>query len=331
LISVVATSAFSYFIWTANKKSAEISEKLASLEINRDTAIIKESSALLFLTALSGLEYIFFNYNHQKNTKSPKLSNQWVDNLDKLYGVLSLDEIKLFFDLYNDLYCMNRIINQETNDLSSKKIKEEIDSRIDTYFDNSCAEYAILQKTEFKSPIELLKREYQILFDKLHILSKSGSVMSIQTSYTSVTKYNTTGKTFCEIRYDNNIIHKSFWDISGKLLEDCNYINNKANGFKSIYDGNRLEFVGEVKDGKPYKGNEYHILLRNSDGYDLQADEAYFERQIEEQSSDEYWNTKSDIEDETFDNPRDWADYCNGKWEDGERILLTNEVSRETN
>lgn len=344
LIGVVATSVFSYFIWKANKKSAEISEKLADLEISRDTAAIKESATLLYFTALSGLEYLFDEYHHKKNIQIPHLSIKWIDNLDRLYGHLSIEEIKLFFDFYNVLNEVSNISGQIRKSPSLKsgdkfsadypnQLKEKIDFCIGTYFDSSCIEYSWieygLEKPEFITPINLLKKEYKAIFDKLNKLIHFGKIDE-SNEYLRKEWYKT-GTMFCEIRYSSDqILHKKFWSADGELLEDCDYIDGKASGYKEIYEGNNLIFVGQIKDNKKYTGKEYKVLLRDSDDYDLLRDEAFIEQQMKEQSTDEYWeNQATQIADQLEDGTQGWAEYCQAEWINGKRILLKDKVYRE--
>lgn len=89
VLGILATCIFSYLIWKANKKSADVSTKLADLEIHRDNSVIRESATVLLYTSLSGLEFVYEKYIDFKERSLPHLTRNWVTNLDKLYGQLS--------------------------------------------------------------------------------------------------------------------------------------------------------------------------------------------------------------------------------------------------
>lgn len=321
LIGVIATGFFSYFIWKANRKSADLSEQLAKLEENRDVSTIKESASLLYFSALSAMEYILDTHRNNKTKKLLYLTDNWLDQLSHLVNQLDIEEIKRLFDMFNNI---NKI----------DQSRGMIDIFIKTYFDDSCIEYSFFAVVEYDNPIKLLKPEYKNIYNKLILLLNSGDITKYEEPQIIIERYRN-GRTFFKFDIiDRHIIHKTFWDVDGNLLEDCSYENGQATGYKKIYNGNELAFDGQIKNNKMFTGKEYKILVRDSGGYDLvleeAIDEAWIEQQLEEQNSQEYWENEAErISSMMEEGTLAWGEYCSADWLEGKRNLLTEEIYKE--
>lgn len=331
LVGVGVTGIFSYYIWKANKASADVSEKLGNLEEQRDIIIRKENAIILFYSSLSGLEFAYDRFRGEKNLKPAYLSDDWTKNLASINSSFSSEEIRIFYQFYSQLL--------EIKKMESKDINTQVNKFIESVSDESCLEYCSLEfeneKVQFISPLAILNLKYRNLFIKLERLFvenkiENNSVFNERdllflkgtfdnNKFISGERYEyySNGNIFCTITYENEVVvKKQLMNFKGnEILENCTYINGKASGYKRIYKENgKRDFEGEIKNGKKYNGTGFNFLLRDSDGYDYYSEEAY--RQYIEENTQAY---EESIDESNCDK---WVEFCQVKFTDGEYIIL---------
>lgn len=348
LVSVTVTGIFSYYIWKANKASAVVSGRLSHLEEQRDISVRKENATILYYSGLSGLELVFNLYRREKINKPAYLSDDWTKNLASLNSFFSSEEIRIFYEFYSQLLEIRRLSMLE---IDRKNLYIQIENLLRNLSDESCLEYCNLEfdnkKPQYTSPLAILNLKYRNLFIKLERLFVEKNLkqdrmfndknwLSLKGIFDNNTfvsgqrfEYYSNGNIFCTLTYENKIVvKKQFMNLKNEPLENCTYVDGKASGFKRIYRNGKLNFEGEIKEGKKYNGMGYNFLLRNSDDYDYFREQAWLE-QMEELANDKDYQEQEIIACE--ENSDSWEDLCQVKYKDGQFLILEGTAHREYN
>jgi len=340
-IGVTVTGIFSYYIWKANKASADVSERLSHLEEQRDISVRKENATILYYSSLSGLELAFDIYKREKILKPAYLSNDWTKNLASLNNSFSSAEIRTFYEFYSQLLEIRRLAFSE---IDPENLYIKIEKFIANVSDENCLEYCALEidckKPEFTSPLVILNLKYRNLFIKLNRLfiesdlEKASAFLFLKGIFINNNfvsgerfEYYSNGNVFCIISYINEIVvKKQFMNPEQVPLENCIYVNGNATGYKQIYKNGKLDFKGEIKEGKKYNGTGYNFLLRNSEDYDFYREQAWLEQMADKANDESYQEQETMAYEE---NSAGWEEFCKVKYKDGQPDILNGTARRE--
>ena len=266
-ISIIITGILSYLIWRANKTSANLSGRLASLEIQRDISSVRDNATALYFSLLSCIDSLFFNYARKDTTRTLYCNQKWIENLSALSFYLTEEETYWLFNFFKDSNQFNQ---------SYETIAEICKST----FDESVLEYMIAYP-----PKERVMAKLALCLFPHHVLTKLDLLRTAETetktleakilavSEKRVEKYKN-NVLFYEIEYkDGAIKHKKIFDGASNIIEDCRYEKNQATGFKTIYQYGEKVADGRYVDGVLFDGHKYNVLFDDDFSQDTEPEE----------------------------------------------------------
>ncbi|MGN4741336.1 hypothetical protein [Bacillus cereus group sp. MYBK227-1] len=172
----VTTSIFSYFVWKVSKRSLKVSEKLQSLEFQREEEVSRENALIVYYDlqrGISNLQELYINYELKGIGAKPSkiyFSTDWIKNVANLRDQLTEQELNKVYKLYEQLHALQNLLEKHDPNKSDEALKTQLKILSEEVFANFIP-LQVLERHNVSSANELVNIDLYVILKKIYYLT----------------------------------------------------------------------------------------------------------------------------------------------------------------